>query len=386
MKILSIAWKTFVEQLRDLRNLLLAVSLPAGFMVLFALPYVGGLPSYTVMVQDEDRPAVRPGGEPLRAGAELVDALEKARYPDGKPILIVKTATRAEAERALRASEIALLVAVPSDLSALVASGDPQAARRIGLEGDPGGASFMGARWAVDEQIELTVARLQGRAPPAHPELRPLGDVGRTEFDYVAPGVIIFAVLLLVAQTAMLVVAEIQSGTLQRYQITGAGAATLFSGISLAQMTVAAVQVPLMTAVALMMGFHAKGSIAMAIAICMVLSLSAVGLGLLVSCVVRTPAEASNVGAGLLLAVTFLSGAFFPVPELNFLHLFGREFGPWDIFAAKHAFGALRQVLVYGVPASGVRFELLATALLSALYLAIGVAVFRRTRMRAATL
>ena len=386
MKALSIAWKTFLEQLRDLKNLALAVSIPAGFMVLFALPYAGGLPTYKVLVDDADAGASRPGGAPLRAGAELSKGFAELRYEDKKPMLELKKAGRVEAETALKSGTAAtLLLTIPADFSARVVSQGGEAVRALLVEGDPSSANFVSARWIVEESIEATVARLQGRPPAARPQSRLLGDgVARTEFDYVAPGVIIFAILLLVAQTAMLVVSELQSGTLQRYQLTGAGTAALFSGISASQMVVAAIQVPLMTGVAMAMGFHASlANLPAAMLVSMALSLSAVGLGLLVSCVARTPVEASNLAAGVLLPVTFLSGAFFPVPELSFFTLFDRPMGPLDLLSAKHAFNALRQLLLYGNSLGAVGFELAATLLLSAVYLGLGIAIFRRTRMRA---
>lgn len=385
MKVLYVAWKSLVEQLRDARNMLLAVSLPAGFMVVFALPYAGGLPTYRIVVHDQDRGAVSRDGSPLRAAQRLVDSLRAARYADGKPVLDLRLAPRQEAEDALRSSRVALLVDVSPPFSERIAAGDSQAATAVTLAGDASNPAFVSARWVVDDVVQGTVASLQGVAPPGHAAVRTLGEgVARTEYDYVAPGVIVFAILLLVAQTAMLMVAEFQAGTLQRYQLTGAGAGVLFAGVSLSQMLIAAVQVPIMTAVALLMGFNANGSILAAVLIAMILSLSAVGLGLLVSCVARTPAEASNLGAGVLLAVTFLSGAFFPVPELAFVHAFGRELGPWHLFAAKHAYTAIRQVLVYGASLGDLTFELAATAVLSAAYLAIGIVVYGRTRMRAA--
>ncbi len=385
MKVLLVAWKSLVEQLRDVRNMLLAVSLPAGFMVMFALPYAGGLPTYRVVVHDQDRGATGPGGAPLRATQRLTEALRAVKYPDGKPVLELRPSTRPEAERALGAAQAALLLEVAPDFSERVAAGDPRAATALTLAGDPSSPAFVSARWVVDDVIQATVASLQGVPPPGHAVTRLLGDgVARTEYDYVAPGVIVFAVLLLVAQTAMLMVAEFQGGTLQRYQLSGAGAGVLFAGVSLSQMVIAAVQVPLMTGVALLMGFNAVGSILAAILIALILSLGAVGLGLLVACVARTPAEASNLGAGVLLAVTFLSGAFFPVPELAFVQAFGRELGPWHLFAAKHAYDAIRQVLVHGAGLGDLAFELSATAVLSAASLAIGVMVYGRTRLRAA--
>jgi ABC-2 type transport system permease protein len=383
MRVLWVAWKSLLEQVRDLRNLLLALSLPAGFMVVFALPYLGGLPTYRVVVRDADRGASGRDGAPLQATRRLIEALRAERYPDGKAVLELRLVPRLEA--AAQAGQAALLLEVGADFSERVAAGDPGAATAVTLIGDPSSPAFVSARWVVDDVLQRTVSALQGLPPPGHAAIRSLGPgEARTEYDAVVPGVIVFAILLLVAQTAMLMVAELQAGTLQRFQLSGAGAGVLFAGVSLSQMLIAAVQVPVITAVALLMGFHASGSLLAAVLVAMILGLSAVGLGLLVSCLARTPAEASNLGAGVLLAVTFLSGAFFPVPELGLVHAFGRELGPWHLFAATHAYAAIRQVLVHGAGLGDLLFELTATTVLSAAYLALGILVFGRTRLRAA--
>ncbi|MBM4270511.1 MAG: ABC transporter permease, partial [Deltaproteobacteria bacterium] len=182
--------------------------------------------------------------------------------------------------------------------------------------------------------------------------------------------------------TMRIIVNEHQAGTLQRLQLTSMTGNDLFGGVALSQMVLACIQVPVMFGVAVALGYDAAGSIIAAIPVGLALSLSAVGLGLLVACVARNPTEAANLGAGVLLPVTFLSGAFFPVPDLAFLSVAGRDLGPWHIFPARHALAALRQQLTFGAPMGSVVFELVATVVLGLGMLWIGAAVFQRTRMR----
>ncbi|MEE8392149.1 MAG: hypothetical protein V3S14_15325 [Anaerolineae bacterium] len=105
----------------------------------------------------------------------------------------------------------------------------------------------------------------------------------QTEFDIYAPGIMIFALLMIIPQTAMLVAREVRWGTLRRLHLTRLRAWDLLTGVSLAQMIVAVVQVVVMFAGALAVGFHNQGSLLLAIVVELAVSFSAVGKGLVVA-------------------------------------------------------------------------------------------------------
>ena len=95
---------------------------------------------------------------------------------------------------------------------------------------------------------------------------------------------------------------------------------------------------------------------------------------------------ASNViGAalGVLISVpmSFLSGAFFLIPGVNFFTWNGHDIGLYDVLPSKHAVDAMRQVMTFGASADAVAFSIVAMLLLALLYFAVGVMLFRKLRL-----
>jgi hypothetical protein len=74
----------------------------------------------------------------------------------------------------------------------------------------------------------------------------------------------------------------------------------------------------------------------------------------------------------------FLSGAWFVIPSEPILTIAGRGLGLLDLLPATHAMLALKQILISGAGPGEVAFRTAAVALLAALYLIIGVFLFRR--------
>jgi ABC-2 type transport system permease protein len=131
------------------------------------------------------------------------------------------------------------------------------------------------------------------------------------------------------------------------------------------------------------MGFEGRGSLLLAMGIGLLLSLCAVGLGLVVACFARNDGEASNLGAGLLVIIVLMSGAMYPMPDNSIVTIAGRGIQAHEILPSAHACEAMRRVLIFGDGAGDVAYELAALTVLSLLTLAAGVALYQRLRMRA---
>lgn len=374
MKAASVMLKSVREQLRDLRSLALSVAIPAAFMIIFGLAFGGGLPTIRIFFDNRDSGA---------AGAAVAEVMETFRYEDGKPMVELLSVDEAEAERRLKSGDGAAYVVVPEDFSARISGGSGSPSSRLVIAGDAADPNMRIAYMFAGDAVAMVSERLTGEEPPARVEARWLGAEGtKTEFDWAAPGLMVLAIMLLVSQTAMLVVAEVQRGTLQRLRLTAMTATDLFLGITGAQMVFAAVQVPIMFGVARLLGYNSQGSLLFGMVLCIALSLCAVGCGLLVSCVARTPMEAANFGAGVLMPMVFLSGAMFPIPPVHLFDMGGRSFGLWHLLPPTHVVEGLRATLTHGKPWTECLFQLGATILLSLIFLVVGAVMFQRTRMR----
>ncbi len=366
MRSLLVARKSLLEMLREWQLLLLVILAPVTFVGIAALGYSSPLlVTHRVLVVGPDPQSV-----------PLVEELGAQRYADGRPIFDATQAADPEtAEAALREQTATALLLVSPD--------ETGPAIPITIRGDALYPRFYRASVMLENVLYRYADRLAGRPEIVQVVQEPLGRVGpQSEFDIYAPGMMIFALLLIIPQTAMLVARELRWGTLRRLRLTPMRARDLLGGISIAQMVVAVVQVVVVFASALLMGFHNQGSLGIAIVVGLAVSFSAIGLGLIVACFVENDSQAINVGSTVSMLQVFLSGSFYQLPPFTLFTLAGHPIDLFDLFPATHGFLALQQVLSYGAGLRDIAFRLGATLVLSILYFGVGVAVFQRLQMR----
>jgi ABC-type multidrug transport system permease subunit len=342
--------------------LLLVLALPLAFVAITAFGYNSPmLVTHPLLVLETGSP-----GEPL------IETLGAQRYADGRPIFaITATADLETAEAALKAQTATALVRLSADASTIF------------IKGDALYPPFYRAGVILESVINDYADRLAHRPELVRIVEQPLGAAGpQTEFDLYAPGMMIFALLLIIPQTAMLVAREIRWGTLTRLRLTRLRAWDFLGGISLAQMAVAVAQVVIIFASALLLGFHNQGSLGLALLVGLAVSFSAIGLGLVVACFVQNDSQAINVGSTVTMLQVFMSGSFFALPPLTVFTLAGHQIDLFDVFPATHGFLALQQVLSYGAGLHQIAFRLGATLILSGLYFGLGVVFFQRLKMQ----
>jgi ABC-2 type transport system permease protein len=171
-------------------------------------------------------------------------------------------------------------------------------------------------------------------------------------------------------------------GTLRRLRLSALRAWELLTGLCLAQLVVAVLLVVVMFACAALLGFHNRGSLWLAIGICLLVSFSAVGFGLIVACFSNNDGDALNLGAMVTMFQVFLCGAFFGLPPLTVFSVAGYEIGAFDFIPATHGLLALQQVLISGASLGQVAFRLWLTLGLSVFYFGLGVVIFSWLQMR----
>jgi ABC-2 type transport system permease protein len=182
----------------------------------------------------------------------------------------------------------------------------------------------------------------------------------------------------------MAVAHEVEFGTLRRLMLTRMTSFDLLGGISLSLVVVGVLAELLAFATALGLGFHSYGPVWVAILVGALTALSVVGIGMIVAAFSRTVAQAFVIANFPLAFFMFFSGAMFPVPRLTVFWIGGQSVALFDLLPTSHAVIALQKIFVLGAGVSDVVYELIALTLLSGLYFAIGVWLFKRTQLRAA--
>lgn len=365
MKALLLARRLTLELLREPKLAAVLLLLPLGFVLVAAASYQAPIvPTYPVLQMCADAVC-----------HDVVAALAEERKADGRPAFEIQRAVDAEqAEAALRSGDAVMFV---------LTRVDADGSTGLAVRGDGARLEFSVAS-AVVERVYGAMADARDGRPRVELTTAGLAPVEpHTVFDSAAPGLFVFAILMIIPWTAMVITREARQGTLRRLRLTRLSAFGYLGGVTLYMMVIALIQVAVVFLAALAAGFHSQGSSLVAVLAALLLALGGVGLGLVVASFTRNDSEAGNIGGAVMMVQVFLSGAMFPMPAGTLFILGGHEMGIWDVFPATHALTAMRQVLLYGASVSEVGFRLVAGLSLSALLFAAGVGLFHRLHMRA---
>lgn len=383
-------WKVFLKSMREMIRDPLVLSLTLVFapimVVVYALFFPSGSTTYTILVLNQDAGTRLSNGSSLYAGEDILDALNAMTYADGKPLLKARLVERAdEAELMLRERAALVLIAIPEDFSSSILelrNGDRTSPAQITFGGDLTNPYYPVAAILATSAVDAYTQSATGNRPYLHLIEEPLaGSAARTEFEIYVPGLLVFAIIMLVFMAAMMVTREVEGGTLRRLQITRMSSFDLLGGITAAMLLVGIIAELLTFATALVLDFRSQGPLWVAILVGGLTSLSVIGTGLVVAGFSRSVSQAFIIANFPLAFYMFFSGVIFPVYKVVVFSVGGREIGLFDILPTTHAVAALNKIFTLGAGLADVAFELQALAVLSVLNFAAGVWLFQRRHM-----
>jgi ABC-2 type transport system permease protein len=387
MRVWIVFRKTMREISRDKWMLGLTLAFAPFFVFLYWLWFQGGSTAYPIAVINQDQGAMLPNGSVYHGGNEVSAAIRAVTYPDGRPLLkVLPVSNQAAAEPLLRDRKATAFIQIPVDFSQTIRAmqaGDRSVTTNITFGGDLSNTYYMiGANMALTT-LEAYVQQATGQKPFVNYVEKPLGaSATRSEFETYVPGTLIFSIVLLIFLAAMTVAREIETGALRRLQLTPMSSFDLLGGISAALLLIGAIASCLSFLVALALGFHSQGPVWIAILISIIASLSVIGLGLVVASLTRSVSQAFVVANFPLAMMMFFSGVIFPMPPVILFNIAGRAISAYDILPPTHAVVALNKILTLGAGLGDVAYELSALVVLSILYFAVGVWLFRKLHLR----
>jgi len=383
MRMLAVAGKTLREQVRNPWLPLLAIGLGPFFVLLmWAFFPSGGSTTYPVVVVDSDTGA---SGGGIRSGDRAVASLRSLTYDTGVPILDVRqVADLDHAQAEIEARRAVAFVELPEGFTrSLLAARQGTGAVPVRIGGDLGSPTYPVVAIMIADGLDRFARQETGRTALLDLTETPLGASGsRTEFELYVPGVLVFAIGLMMFAAATALAQETEAGTINRLVRAPISAAELLGGITIVQVLVGLVAGLASLGTAALLGFRSAGPIWMALPIWVLTSLSVIGLGLLVAAFTRSVAQAflvANFPFGLFM---FLSGTMFPVRGVPLFTLAGHEVNLLDLLPPRHAVNALTSVFSFGSTSIG--YELVMLTLLSAAYFLLGAWAFHRRHLRVA--
>ena len=272
---------------------------------------------------------------------------------------------------------------------------------RVIVEGDTGNAAFGAAQGLIFNVLDQYKNQIQGSAVRQvdtalgqnqsktntdylSATVQPLvGTPSYTLFDYQAPGLIVFALLIQVSSVAQDLARESERGTLDRLKLSNMRSFDLLFGTLLTWIVIAVAQILLLFAVAL--GFKWSGganSLALGVLVGVIGGIASISLGLLIAAFTTNERQAAQLGVLIAVPVSFLTGAFFPLPRETLGAAFGTTFQAYDVLPWTQVADALRQVLIFGSTFGAVAVYVGFAIVLTAILFVLGVVFYSRVRLR----
>lgn len=391
MKIIRIAWKAVLEMIRDYRTLLISFAFPISFIIIFGWALGSNYYTAKIFVINNDKSIEGSA----RYGDELVEMLSKYTYEDGTNIFkITSIGNKSEVGKRIEKREYAALIIIPPDftstLRSLEGAGEGKTTNQnhqspmVEVIGDPGAPTYGLVKLIFDAAFNSFISLKTGYTPPVVTQAGFINAGGGkgSEFNYIAPGLMLMAIYLMLIQVAMVLAQEVEHKTITRLRMSGVRTWQYLAGMSLSQFIFAIVMIPLMLYTAVMMGFSSKGSLLVGMFFGVIASLSAVAIALIVAAFSKTEKEAFLWGNIITIPVIFFSGIFFPLPEITLFKIGGTPFTIFDLQPTTHAQKAFLQVFLYGAGIGDLLYELTMLLIITAVYFSIGVLLYRRMHLR----
>jgi len=340
--------------------------------------------------------------------------LRQAKYDDGKTLLFKmrNVTTYEQGQELVRKGDVSAVVIIPANFTSAIQgvvdaaivselrahsipTPDPlpgYANASVDIAGTVGNMDYAFASGMLQgyigayTQIQTAIVRQSvGAGLPGGPAGKQgseisaawvsMGDTGDfTAFDWIAPGIIVFGLMMVTQWVTGTLATEVKEKTVNRLRLTKMTALDLMLGNTLRWLVIGALVTALLFVVAVGVGTHFAGDLSttmpMAIVIGLVIVLASIALGLILSAFVNDPEQASGLATLIVVPMSFFTGAFFD------LNIAAMKYFPWTQGAT-----ALRQMLVFNSMDKAITATLICLAGAMVMFV-IGVLAFHFKRLR----
>ena len=389
MRIISLFRKTWTENIRDWKILILTLTFAPLFVLLMYF-YVGESTqrAYRVVIINHDAGVSRVDRGDFNAGSDLISEMTKVQDADGRKIIeVTQELTMTTARKQLMNNSVDLVVEIPERFSEVLLSysqGDQPAPAVIKTYGDPTKANYiMAAVWSDMITYEYAAAAAGLKSPLEIQVNTVSGKQALNEFELYVPALLALALIMLMFTAAASLIKEKDKGTIIRLRLSNMTTFEWLTAVSLTQVIIGMLALALTLATAVALGYRTSGSL-IAVSIVGLLScLSIIAISLIVAAYLRTIFDLLTIGCFPFFILMFFSGGMFPLPPLRLFMVGDRAININDLLPTTHAINAMSKILNFGAGLSDVVFELGAIAVLTIVLFAFGIWLFTRRQMRA---
>jgi ABC-2 type transport system permease protein len=376
MKVISCFIKTFKENLRDWKILILAIVF-APFFIYLVYMYMG-YPTTSlcnVVVINNDVAGLSSG--------ELINEWEKLKTDEGKPLLKIRLISdSATARKIIKNREADLFVTIPHDFSEslqIFINGRSSYISPLKSYGDQSNVKYMTAASFIDY---LTYGYLGLKTGIELPMKMNYEYAGRgkitSEFDLYIPALLVLSIIMILFTAGASIVREIEKDTITRLALSEVTSTEFMAALSINQIIIGLICLLLTLLAAFSVGYKTSGSIPLLLLTGIVSCFSVISISIITACFIRTMFGLLTLGCFPFFILAFFSDSFMPLPKINLLSLAGNQVYLNDVLPTATAARAFNKILNYDAGLSEVLFELIWITGVAVLYFFIGTLLFKR--------
>jgi len=376
MKVVSCFIKTFRENLRDWKILILVIVF-APFFIYLMYMYMGDPKTsmYNVVVINNDNAGL--------SSEELINEWKGLKTDEGKPLLEIKLVSdTAAARRMIRNREADLFVTIPGDFSQSLQaflSGGSRYISPLTNYGDQANVRYMAAVSFIDYLTFGYLGFKTGIELPMNMNYEYAGKGKITsEFDLYIPALLVLAIIMMLFTAGASIVREVEKDTITRLSLSRLTSAEFMTALSLNQIIIGLICLFVTLLAAFSVGYKTSGSIPLLFLIGIVTCFSVISISIITACFIRTMFGLLTLGCFPFFILAFFSDSFMPLPRINLFNIAGNQVYLNDILPTATATRAFNKILNYDSGFSDVAFELIWITAMALLYFFIGIWLFRR--------
>lgn len=359
-------WQLFIRSLketyRDPLALGFLLAFPLIFMLVFGAAFGGDTtPSYTIGIIDNDQTQVSQSFVSQALGE--VPILETVSFDD-------TDTARGE----LKVGELSAYVVIPDGFGEQVSQIWQGAQSNIELN-----ITYDESELLISEQIisSINVATRQfaGIEIPITINDNPINvGVDITQMDFIASGIIIFGLLIMIPTSGRIMLRDKESRFLYRMLTTPARPWEFIAGYSLSMVLLAIIQIFFFILLGWLFGMDIVGSLWLAFSVFLLTAICSIGIGMVVAALSKSENQGESLSWLFSMPLAIVSGVWF---SSEFMPSYIQTFA--NLFPFAHAVEASRAVITRGVGMEAISGDFLFLVGWAAGIFILGTILFART-------
>ena len=329
-------WNLFLRNLketyRDPLALGFLLAFPLMFMLLFGAAFGGNnTPSYTIGVVDDEK-------------TQVSQSFVSQALAETPTIQITSFESADTAREELRLGNIRAYIEIPVGFGEQVSQMGQGIAGDIVLD-----ITYDESDLLVSQQIISTINAVTRAF--AHIEIpvtinaNPINiETKLTQMDFIAPGIIIFGLLIMIPTSGRIMLRDKESRFLNRMLTTPARPWEFITGYSLSMLVIAIIQIIFFVLLGWLFGMDIVGNLGLALAVFLLTAICSIGVGMVVASLSKSENQGESLSWLFSMPLAVISGVWF---SLEFMPSYIQTLA--KLFPFAHAVDAARAVITRGV-------------------------------------